>query len=157
MYCFKKIIIMPKINLKVIKYSPEYEKKVNTELLTKIKSIQTYKTSSEQIEAITHIFIRLNELEDFYTYVFQEYNPYIVFFLEIQNKIELWKKEHEENKWGKIENTLLTRFMTEMNKTSQFINQIINEFTKYYGEIKTTRTKRYINYYNSDIIEHHYE
>ena len=120
---------MPKINLKVIKYSPEYEKKVNTELLTKIKSIQTYKTSSEQIEAITHIFIRLNELEDFYTYtyVFQEYNPYIVFFLEIQNK------------------------------TSQFINQIINEFTKYYGEIKTTRTKRYINYYNSDIIEHHYE
>lgn len=134
---------MPKINLKVIKYSPEYEKKVNTELLTKIKSIQTYKTSSEQIEAITHIFIRLNELEDFYTYVFQEYNPYIVFFLEIQNKID---------------NTLLTRFMTEMNKTSQFINQIINEFTKYYGEIKTTRTKRYINYYyNSDIIEHHYE
>ena len=120
---------MPKINLKVIEYSPEYEKKVNTELLTKIKSIQTYQTSTEQIEAITHIFIRLNELEDFYTYVFQEYNPYIVFFLEIQNKIEY---------------TLLTRFMTEMNKTSQFINQIINEFTKYYGEIKTTRTKRYI-------------
>ena len=70
--------------------------------------------------------------------------------MEFQNKIELWKKEHKENKWGKIDNILLTRFMTEMNKTSQFINRNINEFTIYYGEIKTRPP-------NSDIIEHHSE